>query len=199
MNRLILITEGGAHTVEYFHRNRVYPDAIVMETDKFQELAPYLSKDDDILLVIKGLTDFTLRSVYGLVKKLDEHRGGVGRIVIMSNMDLGVIQTPYFRYTGDLFYGTVERVENGHRIPLDSDGKPIVKRPLKLNRGGKAKTSGDVTQNAVMRSYLVYSQRDKRFQIYGRTLKSFVPYDKNAEEEQRLIEVDLYDNGGKRE
>ena len=54
MDRLIVICEGGVHTVEYLHRNGVYPGAMLIEPGKFQEISPYLTKDDDILLLIKG-------------------------------------------------------------------------------------------------------------------------------------------------
>ena len=55
MDRLILICEGGIHTVEYLQRNGIFPGALVIEPNRFKDMTPYLTKEDEILLIIKGL------------------------------------------------------------------------------------------------------------------------------------------------
>ena len=122
MERLIVICEGGLHTVEYLQRNGVYPAAMVIEPSKFQDMSPYLSKDDDILLIIKGLTDFTMASVYGLLNKFKEYQEKYKRVTIMTNIPLGNVDFDYYLYEGDIFYGNVQLVSGKKKVDIDVNG-----------------------------------------------------------------------------
>ena len=66
MDRLIVICEGGVHTVEYLQRNGVFPAAMVLEPKKFQDMSPYLTKDDDILFYYFKIckTSIKIQEVY---------------------------------------------------------------------------------------------------------------------------------------
>ena len=122
MDRLIVICEGGVHTVEYLQRNGVFPAAMVLEPKKFQDMSPYLTIDDDILLIISGLTDFTMSDIYNLLSQFKEYENRFKRVTILTNIPLGVIPYDYYLYSGDLFYGSVIKVSNNKKYELDSNG-----------------------------------------------------------------------------
>ena len=52
-------------------------------------------------------------SFRGYHKDLDEYKEKLGKITILSNVHLGVVPYVYYLYEGDLFYGSIKRVERG--------------------------------------------------------------------------------------
>ena len=195
MGRLILICEGDAHTVEYFHNNGVYPGAVVFTATRFREMSPYLTKDDEVLVVLKGLTDFTMAEVYALIGDLEEKRHDLKSATVMSNLNLGKIDAEYYKYTGDLFYGGVVR---------HSEGKVYDVTTEKLIKKGKlAKTSESMVNkkviNSVMSRYGVYDKRSisstgeqKGFKIYGKSDKRVVEDTTEMSLMDGIITVDLF-------
>ena len=110
-SNLVLITEGGIHTAEYFFAHGVYPNILVCDTRKFANILPYLTKDTLILFLIKGLSDFTITGLYALMRDLERSKVKSENVQLFSNVFLGNIDFPYIYYTGDLFYG--EQVKKG--------------------------------------------------------------------------------------
>lgn len=180
--RFILICEGGPHTIEYMINNGVIPNSIILDTSKFKEILPYLSVEDDILLLVKGLTDFTLTDIYGLINVFQENSSKLGRITILSNINLGKVALEYYFYTGDLFYGTVCKVVNGKRYPIsddeDGDNESSKSRSRfgllrKEKRADKNQNNPDKpSKNAVAHAYKVYNCKDVKVQIYGKDKSS---------------------------
>ena len=90
--------------IEYFHHNGVFPAAAILSPMKFKQVAPYLTKDDEILIVIKGLTDFKLSEVYQLFKDLTTTLKTVNaeRILVRANgtyaVDVDSLDCDYFSY-----------------------------------------------------------------------------------------------------
>lgn len=196
--KLILICEGGAHTVEYFHKNRVYPHSIVLTTTKFKEMMPYLTKDDEVLVIIKGLTDFSMVEIYALIKDLEDSQEKISGFTVMSNIELGKIPTPYYLYEGDLFYGGVKQVVNGKQseILTDEDSTKTKKKKSKnATKERLSKNSNDkVSTNAVIDGYKIYNKRDIKFQVYGSERREYKP---NAEVDSlvgKIVNVDLFTN-----
>lgn len=198
-HRLILICEGGAHSVEYFHRNEVYPGAVVLTSTRFREMMPYLSKSDEVLLVINGLTDFTLSEIYALLNDLEEVQEKLDRITVVSNVMLGSISADYYLYSGDLFYGEMKEVVDGKVGPLqfvESKSTSKSKKSKKDKSGGTEKTSentdGKFSTNAVMEAYKKYSHSDVRFTVYGSEKKDVPSTSNDTELWSRLINIDLF-------
>lgn len=122
MDRLILVCDGGIHTLEYIHKHKIYPGIVIFDITKFQEIIPYLNKDDEILLIIKGLTDFTMVDIYTLMNRFNENEEKIKGITILSNINLGVIPYKYYFYEGDLFFGEVKLIDNEQEFQLDIEG-----------------------------------------------------------------------------
>lgn len=170
--RLILICEGNAHTVEYFHKNGVYPHIVVLSSEKFKEMMPYLTLSDDILLVIKGLTDFTLAEVYSLIDDLASAEDRLFGVTILSNVDLGITSLPYYFYEGDLFYGHYRKVRLGkysdyivdNTVEDTEDNKKVKK--VKKSRQ-KEKPSHMLKVNPVIARFKHYNRSNVKFMIYG--------------------------------
>lgn len=201
--RLILICEGGAHTVQYFHNNRVFPEAVVLTATKFREMMPYLTDKDDILVVIHGLTDFSLAEIYALLGDLRESSSKLNKVTVMSDIDLGRVDMPYYIYVGDLFYGQVFEVINGKMTAVLTD------KEKRLLDNRKKKPRSDVVYselnknqvnnsiiNAVISRYKKYSSldKDKRFLIYGSQQRDQVQNYELDSLTDKLINVDLFSN-----
>lgn len=197
MDRLIVICEGGVHTVEYLHRNGVYPGAMLIEPGKFQEISPYLTKDDDILLIIKGLTDFTMTSIYGLLAKFDEYKDKFKRVTILTNIPLGAVSYDYYLYTGDLFFGSVKKVINKKVYDLDGNGN-IVENQKKFTFG-KKKDNQKMEYNPIMSQFKKYNNKKVRIMIYGKMSMTEPNISTVFEYEEKVKAVDLYNKENKNE
>lgn len=166
---LIVISEGGIHMLEYLHRNGVFPHFYVMKPSYFEELVPYLSDKDNILFIIKGLTDFTLAEIYNFLKTLKGIENDVKGVTVISNVHLGEnFDFDYYLYEGDLFYGDVKQVIGGKII----DNKET--------KGKVKNVKEQKTVNPVLAEYKVFNN-NTNIKIKG---KPFVF------EEIRLTEVD---------
>ena len=192
--KLTLICEGQVHTTEYMHKNKVFPKTVVFDCSKFKEIAPYLKKEDEILVVIKGATDFSLALIYALLRELEDIRQKVGSITVMSNVDLGVIDTPYYYYEGDLFYGSYKEMLRGKEVISDEKGKKNLKNILKLKKTAKVveETKGvdaPLEVNAIMSKFLKYS-KPQNVVIHGVTPKGIIST--TDEYMKNLVEVDLF-------
>ena len=161
---LFLIMEGGLHSLDYMHRNGVYPKEVGLRTGIFQDRVPYLTSDTDILVVVKGLTDFTVKGIYSLLKEIRLHEDKLKSVAVMSNVHLGDVPFPYYLYEGDLFYGTVKKVVRGKITSFDTPEKD--KKKVKSTRKGKPSVD-NLSINAVMERYKIYNQRDILPSLYG--------------------------------
>lgn len=191
MDRLIVICEGGAHTVEYLHNNGVYPGAVVLEPSKFQEMVPYLSSEDEILLIIKGLTDFTMTDIYGLLNKFSEHIEKVKTVTVLSNVNLGVIPYEYYYYTDDLFFGDVYKVVNNKKLEIEETGEVSVskkRRPTRKSKGISEKNK----KNPIMFAFKRYkNEKGLKMQIYGK-MERLKPEEFDTNIIKAITAVDLF-------
>ena len=198
MDSLIVICEGGLHTVEYLRNYGVYPNALVIEPKKFQEMSPYLTKDDDILLIIKGLTDFTMASIYALLSKFKEYEKKYKRVTILTNVPLGNVTFEYYLYSGDIFYGSVQKVINKKRYDLDSNGNVIENSKKSLfSKKSFAKAEG---KNPIMFQFRKYNNKKVNLMIYGKVALNEPIKVEHFDYENQIKLVDLYKNdvnGGK--
>ena len=194
MDNLMVICEGGVHTVEYLHRNGVFPKSLLIEPNKFQEISPYLTKDDDILLIIKGLTDFTMASIYGLLAKFDEFKDKYKRVTILTNIPLGSVHYDYYLYSGDLFYGDVKLIVNKKSFELDDNGNVVEKQKKSLF--SKKKSTDETKKNPIMFQFKKYNDRKTQLMIYGKTNigveEREIPH--LQEYEDKIQVVDLFKN-----
>ena len=179
--RLTIITEGGVHMIEYLINNRIVANSIVLDATKFKEILPYLDKSDDILLIIKGLTDFTMSEVYSLIGVFKQNLDKLGRVTILSNINLGRVDLDYYLYSGDLFYGKVKKISNGkvvadEEFETDVETSGINNRLLGVFRKKKSTDKNknkpdNYNKNAVAHAYKVYNSNNVKVQIYSKDKK----------------------------
>lgn len=189
MDRLIVICEGGVHMVEYLQKNGVFPSAMVIEPKKFQDMSPYLTKDDDILLILNSLTDFTMSDVYGLLSKFKEYENRFKRVTILTNVPLGVIPYEYYLYSGDLFYGSVKKVANNKIFELDSNGN-VPTQKKKLFQKKQVETVSN--KNPIAFQFKKYNDRKVKLMIYGKVNKEVETPVSHFEYEDKIKIVDLF-------
>jgi hypothetical protein len=191
LDRLIVICEGGAHTVEYLHNNGIYPGAVVLEPSKFQEMVPYLSSEDEILLIIKGLTDFTMTDIYSLLSKFDEHKDKVKSVTVLSNIKLGVIPYEYYYYQNDLFYGDVWKIVDNKQYEIGETGEIVVSKKLLPTRKSKTQVNKE-KKNQIMFAFKRYKNfKGLKMQIYGK-MERLKPEEFDVNVINAITVVDLF-------
>ena len=122
---LWLITESEAQ-LDYFLANGVVPSSVILYPPQFGQVATYLGKDADILVVIHGLTTFKMSEVNQLCRDLLEFKAMYKEVTILSDVPL-TIPLEYYLYEGDLFEGTVWLAKGSKKYRLDNLGSPILK------------------------------------------------------------------------
>lgn len=189
-NRLMLIAEGGLHIVEYFHNNGVFPSSIVLDAKKFREMLPYLTKSDDVVILVKGLTDFTMSELYAVIHDIEDLGDNLNSVAVISNISLGVIKLPYYEYTGDLFFGAIRQVINGKPVTLDEKGQPVDK---KNQKGKTTETKKTFKHNPIMKRYLKFNNPSVKLKIYGsEALKPVVQSHGEKTDLEKIILVDRF-------
>ncbi len=184
---LTLICDGQIHTLQYLHNNGVFPKSIVLEHTKLRELVPYLTDEDELLILVNGLTDFTMSSLYSFIQTAEELRDKLKGITILSNIPLGVVDFDYYLYSGDLFYGTVKKVIDNKVYDLDENGN------LLENRRGKLKVREiDEGKNPISFRFKKFNDNTVKLMVYGKT--TFTPFiGDELEYESEVISIDLYE------
>ena len=190
MERLIVICEGGIHTVDYLQKNGVFPAAMVIEPSKFQDMSPYLSEDDEILLIIKGLTDFTMASIYALLNKFKEYQGKYKKVTILTNIPLGNVDFEYYLYEGDIFYGGVQKVNGKKKVDLDIYGEVMEsQRKFSFTKQRQVKAENI---NPIMHQFKKYNNKRVKLMIYGKVAMNEPVITSSFDYEEKVKVVDLY-------
>lgn len=196
--RLVLVTEGDAHMMEYFIKNGVYPGALILTPSKFKEIVPYLTSNDDVLIVVKGLTDFSLAEVYMLIDDLADSEDKLYNATVLSNVDLGVTALPYYFYEGDLFYGAVRKVRMGKYSPYitnETESEQPSNKKSKKDKKVKQqqKIIDNKTINPVMSRYKVYNKLDTKLMIYGSEKSNTIEVDSSDDYlKDKIIIIDAF-------
>lgn len=186
MGKLIVICEGGVSTAEYLAQNEVYADVLIFDSTKFKDYLLLLEPDDEVLLIIQGLTDFTMSEIEALMEDFETHKDRVKSMTVLSNIILEGYGGKYYYYIGDFFYGDVEEVENK---------KINTKAELDGEREGSNK--GTARKNAVAWRYKVFNKSNK-FTVYEKEEKLDSDR-KESTDISRILTVDLFSkntNGG---
>lgn len=182
---LVVLCEGGLHTIAYLVKNGINPHRVCFDVATLRDLLSNLNTNSRILIIIQGLTDFTLVELYELFSYLNLMRHLVKDVTVLSNIELGFIDLDYYIYKGDLVYGALKLV-----------GSP--EKRVKNN----IKSGDNFIKNAVMQGFSLY--KHKTLKIYhkvdmGDTFN--VEQSNNAKVNQEtddlvknLVHVDLYSN-----
>lgn len=159
MSRLTLICDGGAPFLEYFMANGIYPSYAVFDLESFQMMASYLTAEDDLLIVVHGLTDFTMSGIHTVYGSLMQNKDKFGSLTVLSDLPLS-IDGGYFLYSGDLFYGSVKYVGPDKKEYAVKDGQPT---KTLASKEGKRVSGG----NSVMRRFAVYNNPRIKTTLHG--------------------------------
>lgn len=146
--KLYVISEGGLHTLEYLVRRGIYPDYYFIEPLDMKKYIPYIKEEDDVLVLVNGLTDFSLVDLYTIINDLLISNLKMS-ITVMSTVKLIKFPVTYYRYTGDLFYSKVYGVSNEKRVELDSG---------ETKKKGQKETKSDLVINKVILPFLAYNK-----------------------------------------
>ena len=195
-NNLIVISEGDFHMLKYLRANGVSPKSFVTNCVKFRELKPYISNDDTLLVIIKGFTDFTMLDVYALMNDIETVKSKIKRVVVMSNVDLGNVKFEYYRYYGDLFYGSVKHIIGGKEVDtskVTGDSEGSLSKKKKKKKGVDIKSVNSVV-NPVMESFKEFNDMKIKVSYYGVQPRTNENYYSDKLDRNRIVEVDLFKN-----
>ncbi len=205
MSKLTLLVEGGPAKALYFVQNGVFPAVLGFKIEDFIPKIKFLTKEDDILVVINGLTDFRPSEVYALIMQFERQvdyllEKGVPeeelpQLTIASNVNLGTMRQEYFLYKGDLFYGEVKRVEYGRMSDVVTGEEASAKRKrVKQNEESKENFS----LNGLMLRYAKYNQDAVNVSILGNPVVTERPKQESREYlasvalEKRVVQVNRF-------
>lgn len=125
---LYVLTDDGVTVIEYLQRNGVYPHKYGLVSESFKSVAPYLSREDTVMVISKGLIDWSLLRLMNLLGEVYDCKDRVADILVYSNIELP-LEYKYTLIDGDLFYGTLTDVEGKKK------GKPYKSNIAEKLRG----------------------------------------------------------------
>ena len=109
---LVAILEGGKPTLEYLKQNNIIPDTVFYDFSEFEEYSMYFPEDTDILVLIKGMTDYTRVKIYDLLDVLNALENK-NTLTIATNVDLGKLAVDSYFYFDDPIEGAFVQVPAG--------------------------------------------------------------------------------------
>ncbi|HBE9444601.1 hypothetical protein [Clostridioides difficile] len=186
---LILLTEDGVVSTAYFIKNNVYPTMVFFNIMDLIERMPYLTQNDHVLILIKGLCDFTKEEINLLCKYFDKIKDNIGSFVILSNIELNISE--YYLYQDDLFYGKIKEVKN--RMSYISNKNDKVSKKIinfiinKRNKDNIYIDKDDIRENIyninnILKGYLVFNNK-KDIDIFEKQNKTIF-FDTDIEKEE---------------
>lgn len=107
---LYVITES-VQSIEYLNNNDIFPDSYMLFPESVKEVTPYLCEDDYVLVLIQGLTDWTLLRARTLIADLHDSALEPEKLIVISNTDLGVLNYDYIWAEGDPLHGKLINVD----------------------------------------------------------------------------------------
>lgn len=118
---LYVLVDSGVSTVVYLMQNRVFPTKYALHSESVKEITPYLTNKDAVVVIMQGLTNWSLLQASNLISDLDVCKDRVGLLRIYSTCELPIKQ-PYTLVSGDLFYGSFVDISDKKRSkPYNSD------------------------------------------------------------------------------
>ncbi|HBG5344062.1 TPA: hypothetical protein KQG29_001426 [Clostridioides difficile] len=200
---LILLTEDGVVSTAYFIKNNVYPTMVFFDIMDLIERMPYLTQNDHILILIKGLCDFTKEEINLLCKYFDKIKDNIGSFVILSNIELNINE--YYLYQDDLFYGKIKEVKNRMSYISNKNDK-VSKKIMNFITNKKNKDNIDIAKddireniyniNNILKGYLVFNNK-KDIDIFEKQNKTiFLDTDIEKEENNKycseIFKINLF-------
>ena len=164
LSNLMLIGEGGAPLLEYLLANGVHPTDAVFDVGSVQSLIPYLSAEDELLVIVHGLTDFTMASLHAMFDLLYQYVDVVSSLTVLSDVPLS-LKRGYFMYSGDLFFGSVWYHGEDGKDYLVEAGKPTDVLLSKASR--KQLSDMEAAGNTVMHKFMVYNNDKRKTMLHG--------------------------------
>ncbi|HBF1820701.1 TPA: hypothetical protein KNT04_002680 [Clostridioides difficile] len=200
---LILLTEDGVVSTAYFIKNNVYPTMVFFNIMDLIERMPYLTQNDHVLILIKGLCDFTKEEINLLCKYFDKIKDNIGSFVILSNIELNISE--YYLYQDDLFYGKIKEVKNRMSYISNKNDK-VSKKIMNFIINKKNKDNIDIDKddireniyniNNILKGYLAFNNK-KDIDIFEKQNKTiFLDTDIEKEENNKycseIFKINLF-------
>lgn len=109
---LVAILEGGRPTLAYLVQNNIVPDTVFYDFSDFEDYSSFFPDDTDILILIKGMTEYTKVKLYDLldvIKGLENKKS----LTLATNVDLGILSVDSYYYFDDPLEGAFVKVPAG--------------------------------------------------------------------------------------
>lgn len=148
--RVFLICEGEHHTLLYLLNNGLVPFRVYFDALAIRMYLPYMTKEDEVLIVLTGLTDFTAKEIDELMRMLHEFYGERStNIKLFTPFRLVGIDHNYYIYSNDLVYCDVKGVVEGKIVTLTNT-------LTSKNNTKDLNTETKVLKNVVLEPYLTF-------------------------------------------
>lgn len=168
---LVAILEGGKPTLEYLKQNKIIPDQVFYDFSEFEAYSTYFPEDTDILLLIKGMTDYTRVKIYDLIDVIVNLENKKS-FILATNTDIGKLSVDSYFYFDD---------------PIEG---PFVQVPA-----GKTYTSvAGKRKRGLLTAFVGYNSEDTETTEYGEEYeRNYLPMDSEDEEfVEKVHNVNLF-------
>ena len=95
-----LICDGGKHTIAHLWKRGIYPDKVIFSEFYLKDEAPYLTEEDDVLILVHGLTDLTQTFVHKAISILQNTKAN---LLLLTDVPFENVTIPIESYRSDIF------------------------------------------------------------------------------------------------
>lgn len=109
--RLIMINEGRKQVYNFFVKNGIKPSEAVFDLECFEDVEPFITEEDVILVVVHGFTDFHNAGIVQLLGKMSDNDNiQYDNVIILSDIKLKGVEHEYYLYEGNPFKSELQVV-----------------------------------------------------------------------------------------
>ena len=108
---LYVLTDSGIFNILYLCQNGVFPDKFGTKPESIKDDEPFLSEEDEIVIITQGLIDWDFIKLFRLVGDMTGIK--LKSFRVFSNIELPLKDFDYTLVQGDLFYGKYIDIKKG--------------------------------------------------------------------------------------
>lgn len=133
--RLTVLAEDAELTVAYLKSKGVHPHQLITKLNCFKRVLKSLGSDDDLLIIVHGLTSFKLSVLYNFLSEFKTETCGV-RLICLSDILFDNFPISYYLYSGDLFLSSITEVRKKNKKIAYKKEEGVINNLMQYYRKG---------------------------------------------------------------
>lgn len=108
---LYVMTDSGVFSIIYLYQNGLYADKFCTKPESIKDDMPFISDNDEMIIISQGLIDWNYMKLYNLIKEMNKLP--FGSLRVFSTIELPMKEFDYILVQGDLFHGKYIDIKKG--------------------------------------------------------------------------------------